>query len=446
MMGSLTASGSRATQIFSRRGQSALVHGSRIILWDITSNVWHKETNSDGYVNVGVAENTLLHDILLDYIHANIRLTANYITYNDGSMGSNRLRQAVSHFMNRHLNPVLPVEPQQIVITNGCSSAIEQLSWAFMEPGEGILLGKPYYGTFIADLSLRPGAVVVPVDFGDIDPLGPQAVSQYERAAMEFERRTGKRVRAFMLCHPHNPLGRCYPRSVIADLMRMCQARQLHLISDEIYAMSVWDNRVDTDVPPTRFESVLSVDTAGLIDPDLVHIIWGMSKDFGANGLRLGAIVSQSSPELQMALKAMSLYSYVSGLSDQITSSLLLDDAFTDRYIQLNRERLSEAHAFFVQLLWKYDIEYIRGCNAGFFVWINLGKKYLEANPGKAVGGGTALTDMIMQKLLDKKVFLASGTSFGSEKPGWFRVVFAHPLPYLEEAMKRILLAVGPEV
>ncbi|GFF25303.1 hypothetical protein IFM46972_01360 [Aspergillus udagawae] len=38
--------------------------------------------------------------------------------------------------------------------------------------------------------------------------------------------------------------------------------------------------------------------------------------------------------------------------------------------------------------------------------------------------------------------FLASGTGFGSEKPGRFRVVFAHPLTYLEEAMRRILVAV----
>lgn len=65
--------------------------------------------------------------------------------------------------------------------------------------------------------------------------------------------------------------------------------------------------------------------------------------------LRVGAIISQSNPELHSALKAMSLYSYVSSLSDQITSSLLLDDAFTDRYITLNRERLSDAHAYFVQ-------------------------------------------------------------------------------------------------
>jgi aspartate/methionine/tyrosine aminotransferase len=412
-------------------------------MWDIISNLWDAETNPDGYVSVGVAENALLHDTLLEYIHSHIRLTANYLTYNDGSMGSMKLRKAVSHFLNRHLRPVHPVEPQHIVMTNGCSSAVEQLSWAFMEPGEGILLGKPYYGTFIADISLRPGAVVIPVDFGEVDPLSPEAISLYEKAATDFEANTGKRVRAVMLCHPHNPLGRCYPRSAIIDLMKMCQARQMHLISDEIYALSVWNNQIDTDVPLIPFESILSIDPAGLIDADLVHVLWGMSKDFGANGLRVGAIISQSNPELHSALKAMSLYSYVSGLSDQITSSLLLDDAFTDRYITLNRERLSDAHAFFVQMLKKNGIEYTKGCNAGFFVWLNLGKKYLEANPGEKVRSGTELTDMIMQRLLDNKVFLASGTGFGSEKPGWFRVVFAHPLTYLEEAMRRILVAVG---
>ncbi|KAF4190014.1 hypothetical protein CNMCM7927_005824 [Aspergillus lentulus] len=65
-------------------------------------------------------------------------------------------------------------------------------------------------------------------------------------------------------------------------------------------------------------------------------------------------------------------------------------------------------------------IEYTKGCNAGSFVWLNLGKKYFEANPGEKVRSGTELTDMIMQRLLDNKVFLASGTGFGSEKPGTF--------------------------
>ncbi|RJE18673.1 hypothetical protein PHISCL_08995 [Aspergillus sclerotialis] len=443
-MGSLSAPTSRASKMLSSRGQTAREDGSKGIIWDVISNLWHPETNPDGYVSVGVAENILLHDYLVDYLHANLKLPTRYLTYNDGGTGSGELKGAVSHFLNRHLKPFRPIEPSHVVMTNGCSSAVEQLSWAFTEPGEGILLGRPYYGTFITDISLRPGAEVVPVEFDGVDPLGAGAVARYEKALVDFEANTGKRVRAVMLCHPHNPLGRCYPRSVLIELMKFCQARQLHLISDEIYALSTWENKVDPDNSATKFESVLSIDTANVIDPDLVHVLWGMSKDFGANGLRVGTIISQSNPDLQMALKATSLYSYVSGLSDQITAAILRDDAFTDKYIQLNREGLSNAHEYMARVLQKFNIEYLRGCNAGFFLWINLGKKYLEANPENE-GVHLDLTATIMQKLLEKKVFLANGTGFGSEKPGWFRVVFAHPIPYLEEAMRRILAAILPE-
>ncbi|GFF45060.1 hypothetical protein IFM58399_07451 [Aspergillus lentulus] len=263
-MGSLATSGARAVQIFSQRGQTALAHGSKSIMWDIISNLWDAETNPDGYVSIGVAENALLHDTLLEYIHSDIRLTAIYLTYNDGSMGSMKLRKAVSHFLNGHLRP--------------------QLSWAFMEPGEGMLLGKPYYGTFIADISVRPSAVVIPVNFGKVNPLSPEAISQYKKAVTDFEFSTGNHVPAVMLCHPHNPLGRCYPRSAIIDLVKMCQAHQMHLISDKIYALAVWNNQIDKDVPQVPFESILSIDPAGLIDADLVHVLWGMSKDFGSNG------------------------------------------------------------------------------------------------------------------------------------------------------------------
>lgn len=442
-MGSLPVRSSRASKLLSARGQTALADGSSGIMWDVLANLWHPETNPDGYFSVGVAENTLLHDFLVEYLHTNIKLPTKYLTYNDGGTGSSEVKKAVSHFLNRHLNPVHPIEPSHVVMTNGCSSAVEQLSWAFTEPGDGILLGRPYYGTFITDVSLRPGAEVVPVDFDSVDPLSPEAVTRYDRALMDFEANSGKRVRAVMLCHPHNPLGRCYPRAALIELMKFCQARQLHLISDEIYALSTWENKVDPGTSAAKFESALAIDTTNIIDPDLVHVLWGMSKDFGANGLRVGTIISQSNSDLQTALKATALYSYISGLSDQITAAILNDDAFTDRYIQLNREKLSQAHEFTTRLLQTHNIEYLRGCNAGFFLWINLGKKYLEVNPAMDAAS-IDLTETIMQKLLDKKVFLASGAAFGSEKPGWFRVVFAHPIPFLEEAMKRILAAILP--
>ncbi|OOF93287.1 hypothetical protein ASPCADRAFT_7519 [Aspergillus carbonarius ITEM 5010] len=442
-MGANTSSESHTSISFSQRGQKAVEKGAHHAVWDILSNLWDPETNPSGIVSVGVAENKLLHDTLLEYINANTHLSTRHLTYNNGSMGSNALRQALSHFLNRHFHPIHPVEPQHILVTNGCSSALEHLSWTFLNPGDAILLSKPYYSAFKTDFSLRPEAIVIPVSMGDIDPLSPDSIPAYETAAIDYEKRTGKRVRAILLCNPHNPLGRCYPRETITQLMQLCQSRQMHLISDEIYALSVWNNLVDTtNTPPTSFQSLLSIDPTNLIDPSLIHVIWGMSKDFGANGLRVGAIISQSNPDFHLAAKCMAIYTFISGMSDQITATMLADDEFTDRYIALNREKLALAHAFLVGLLKKHGIEYERGCNAGFFVWVDLGKKYLENHPEEKEEG-SEFTDMLYGRLMENRVHLASGTAYGAEQPGWFRVVFAHPETWMEEAVRRIVRALG---
>lgn len=75
--------------------------------------------------------------------------------------------------------------------------------------------------------------------------------------------------------------GRCYPRDVLIELMKLCQKYRIHLISDEIYALSVFENPEAPDAP--GFVSILSIDTRNIIDPHLVHVLWGMSK------VRIGA-------------------------------------------------------------------------------------------------------------------------------------------------------------
>jgi bifunctional pyridoxal-dependent enzyme with beta-cystathionase and maltose regulon repressor activities len=46
-----------------------------------------------------------------------------------------------------------------------------------------------------------------------------------------------------------------------------------------------------------------------------------------------------------------------------------------------------------------------------------------------------------MDKLIERRVFLASGKAFGSEKPGWFRIVFSHPDEYLDLGLQRVMEA-----
>lgn len=71
-------------------------------------------------------------------------------------------------------------------------------------------------------------------------------------------------------------LGRCYSEEVIREYMRFCSRNGLHLISDEIYALSVWDNPCLPDATP--FTSVLSINLEEVIDPSMVHVVWGLSK------------------------------------------------------------------------------------------------------------------------------------------------------------------------
>ena len=421
----------------SKRGQLAAQPTGGKLMWEVYGNLWDKSSNPDGYVSLGMAESYLMHDALLEHIHKNMSLTGHALTYGDGPTGSKRVKAAISKFLTKHLKPLEPIEPAHITVTNGCSTALEHLSWALANPGDGFLLGQPWYGSFVPDISLRPGVEVVPVPFHDVDPLGVDAVQKYEDAILKAQSQ-GQRVAGLMLCHPHNPLGRCYPRPVLIGLMRLCEKYDVHLVSDEIYALSVFHNAVDSEPAGVHFESVLSIDPRDIIDPTRLHVVWGMSKDFGANGMRLGALISQHNETLHSALVQAALYSVPSGLSDHAAANILEDVTFTDNYIQENQRKLSEHHRLAATWAKKNNIEYKRGVNAAYFLWVNLGQAYKVRHSQIKVDD---LSDHVMQLLLKHKIFLASGVQFGSEQPGWFRIVFSNLPELLEEGLHRIIFA-----
>lgn len=421
----------------SQRAQATEKSARGLLLWEIIPNLWDPKTNPNGYVSLGVAENSLMHGTLSKHIHNNLALSNPAFTYGDGTMGSKRLKAAVAGFLTKHLKPAKPIEPAHVAMTNGCSAAIEHLSWAFADPGDCFLLGQPYYGTFIPDLTARFNAKVLPVPFGDVDPMGEDAVKKYEEVLLAAQSK-GQKVAGLVISHPHNPLGRCYSRSVLIQLMELCEKYQIHFISDEIYALSVWSNTIDTHPAPVEFESALSIDTTGIINPALVHCIWGMSKDFGANGIRIGAIISQANPLLHLAVIPVGLYSSASSLSDHVTANLLEDSAWVEAYMAENQSKLSKQYERVVAWAKENNITYAPGVNAAFFLWVDLGQAYKKKH---AVPEGEDIGKVVTKALIAQKVFLASGNEFGSEKQGWFRIVFSHDNFYLDEGLGRVVTA-----
>lgn len=70
-------------------------------------------------------------------------------------------------------------------------------------------------------------------------------------------------------------IGQCYPTETLVALLRLCAARGIHLISDEIYALSVYNR---DDRASEKFTSIRAIDCSGIIDPRQVHVLYGMSK------------------------------------------------------------------------------------------------------------------------------------------------------------------------
>jgi aspartate/methionine/tyrosine aminotransferase len=425
-------------RLLSARAQEHAKDSPRNLIWKVLSDQWDPESNRNGFVSIGVAENRLMHEELREYLARTINIETSAFTYGNGPVGTHRIRDAMARFLTKHLKPREPIQRSHLMVTNGVSHAIEHLSWAFANEGDAFLLGQPYYGSIVADIALRPGVEVIEVGFGDVDPMCVEAVQYYEQAIQVAAKRNVK-VKGLMLCSPHNPLGRCYPVDALIAYLKLCAKYDIHLVSDEIYALSTWTNKEDTHPPAVPFKSVLSFDLARYIDPARVHVLWGTSKDFGANGLRVGCIVSQHNDALLRALIPVAIYSSISGISDHAVANILEDDEWTDDYIQTNQQRLSTAYSHVVAFLRKYEIEYTPGPDAAFFLWVDLGKAYLKRHPDRK--DSSDITQEVMDLMLEHKVFLASGAVFGSETPGVFRIVFSHPREYMNKALQRIVTA-----
>lgn len=67
---------------------------------------------------------------------------------------------------------------------------------------------------------------------------------------------------------------------------------------------------------------------------------------------------------------------------------------------------------------------------------------YLREAPGATWESLAAAEARLQRVLLEHRIFLSSGAIFGTEEPGWFRIVFGYKRGYLEEGLKRIVVAI----
>ncbi len=50
-----------------------------------------------------------------------------------------------------------------------------------------------------------------------------------------------KNIKRCSICHPHNPTGEILAQDFLKEALDFCKEKDIHLITDEIYALSVFD-------------------------------------------------------------------------------------------------------------------------------------------------------------------------------------------------------------
>ncbi len=120
------------------------------------------------------------------------------------------------------------VERRELILTPGVVFAIATAIRAFTIKGDAVLIQQPVYYPF-ANMIRQNERVIVD------NPLR-LTEGRYEIDFADFEQKIIEhRVKLFILCSPHNPVGRVWTRAELEQIAAVCLRHNVIVVADEIH-------------------------------------------------------------------------------------------------------------------------------------------------------------------------------------------------------------------
>ena len=106
------------------------------------------------------------------------------------------------------------------------------LFWAvntFTQPEDACLVQTPCYYPFLDAVTINQRTLIC-------CDLEPDANGHYTVNFQKFEQTIiDYRIKMFLLCSPHNPVGRVWTRAELETMMELCKKHKVYVVSDEIH-------------------------------------------------------------------------------------------------------------------------------------------------------------------------------------------------------------------
>ncbi|CDR23851.1 aminotransferase class I/II-fold pyridoxal phosphate-dependent enzyme [Staphylococcus schweitzeri] len=196
------------------------------------------------------------------YINA---IQDNKTTYSHNK-GLLETREAISqYFKNRYQ---FYYNPEEVIVTNGASEALDTSLRSIIEPGDEILIPGPIYAGYIPLIEVL-GGIPIYID---------TTATQFKITPNAIERHITPKTKAILLNYPTNPTGVVLKRNEVEDLVNVLKHYPIFIISDEIYAENTFSGK---HISFAEFEDIR----------DQLLLIGGLSKSHSATGIRIGFLL-----------------------------------------------------------------------------------------------------------------------------------------------------------
>ncbi|MGA0093071.1 MAG: MalY/PatB family protein [Chthoniobacterales bacterium] len=303
---------------------------------------------------------------------------------------------------------------------HGCTATAEQIVWfpglvpalnvacrAFVQPGEEVLTCTPVYPPFLSAPEFA-GVGLTTVDLSEKDGVWDVDFGALEKAVTS-------RTKLFILCNPHNPVGRVFPETTVARLAEFCRRHGLVLISDEIHCDLVLDGAPHTS----------GLKFAGPEGPPVVAM-FAPSKTFNLAGLACAFLVIPDAATRRVFQRAargliteINAFGYT-GCEAALRHGWPWRDRLLD-VLRANRDRLEP---------------FVASSLPGIRTW-RVEAAYLAWRAARQLGLPHAA-----KFFEDHGVGLSDGVPFGAPQ-GFLRLNFGCPRTQLDSALDRMAEAVA---
>jgi len=360
----------------------------------------------DDVISLGIGEP--------DFVSPDPIMEAGHQSLNDGhtsytsNAGKEELRALIADYYRDQYG--IQYDPEsEIVVTVGCSEAMQVTMQALLDPGDEVLIPEPCFVSYGPNARFAGGEVVhVPTS----------VEHDFQVTAEDVEPHLTDRSKVLFLGYPNNPTGAVLRRDTLEGIAELVVEEDLLVVSDEIY-----DQLIYGDAYERGHVCVPSVE--GLRERTV--LLGGFSKNYAMTGWRIGFACAP--PPIRDAIYKVHQYMIMSAptIAQDGAVAALRDG---DEHVERMRQSYDERRRTIVD-----------GLNAaGLPTFEPEGAFYAFPDVRST---GLSSEQFVRRLLEEEKVACVPGDAFGPSGAGYVRCSYATGLEEIEEALTRIDRFVG---